>query len=254
MARPEFTELSTSLAGTHAPVQPRIHRQEQAPVELPPLDDLLVRIGELSELLDPGHCATAYQLYAPEDLPDAYDDTLVAQRTLLRRLLRYAGEDDDSLGLELIDGREAVDDDFASHLAGSLAYAGLVGSSDDQAPPRLRIIAVDLGDKRAMLGPSCVELGRGLVHLARLEAAGTGYRGGQRGDEELPSELDGFLASFALGWGLLVTNACLDPRSVGANVGNWAGAAWVSASLNYPPKLAVEILAAIYRAGGRDQA
>ena len=254
MTQPEYAELGMNmLLGSGAQGAPRIRRIEEQGEELPELDELIDTIGELSGLLGPGRCAAAYQLYSPSDLPDDFADDfeLVDVRGLLRRLLRYLGEDDESLPIELVDGRAGEASDFSDHLAGSLSFGGLTGEERD----RLSFVVFDLGDLRAMLGPCCVELARAMVYRARMQRAGAGYREqeGQRGEvAELPSALEGFLACYALGFGLPVTNACLDPRSAGETRGNWGLTAWVSSSLSYPPDVAAYLLALIFRAGSRD--
>lgn len=254
MTQPEYAELGMNmLLGSGAQGAPRIRRVEDEGEALPELDELIDTIAELSDLLGPGRCAAAYQLYAPSDLPDDFADDfeLVDVRGLLRRLLRYLGEDDESLPIELVDGREDEASDFSDHLAGNLSFGGLTGEERD----RLSFVVFDLGDLRAMLGPCCVELARAMVYRARIERAGSGYREGerQRGEvAELPSALEGFLACYALGFGVPVTNACLDPRSAGETRGNWGVTAWVSSSLSYPPDVAAYLLALIYRAGSRD--
>lgn len=250
MAEPQFTEAE-SLWGVQA--QPRI-RSIAAPVEeLPDEEELLNRLGALSELLGASRCAAAYQLFDADDLPEAWEGELADVRALLRRLLRYAGEDDESFPVRLVDGRLAAPTDFAAHLSGELEYAGLGEAATDPAT----FVVHELGDLRAMFGPACVALAGALVHRARVRSAALGYRDGEAraaAGVELPPPLDGFLASFALGWGIPVTNACLDPRSVGTQMGEFAATAWVSASVNYPPELAARLLAVVYRAGERDDA
>lgn len=227
--------------------QPLPSPDQASPEELPSDKQLLEKLCALSELLDAAHCATAYQLFAPEDLPDAWRGDLTSVRTLLRRLLRYAAEDDASLPIVLADAREAVVEGLGANLESELAYQGWF---DDQACFAL----IKLGDLRAMLGPTCLELARAIVHHARLEQLPTGYRGmvGAEHETELPSDLESFLACFLLGWGVPVTNACFDPRTEAAMTGGWSHGTWRSASVGFPPDLAAWLLAVIYHASARD--
>jgi hypothetical protein len=250
MRQPEFSELSLGLWAQK--IQPRIRTEAQERVELPSEAELLDRLGELSELLGATRCATAYQLFSPDDLPDDWDNELVDQRALIRRLLRYAGKDDRAFPVRVTDGRHATAEEFGHNLSGDVVYVGL--TSEDEAAANFLVLA--LGDLRAMFGPTCVEVARALIHRARIDAKARGYRGGEElddGDVELPADLDGFLACFVLGWGVPVTNACFDSRSVGDTQGGWLGTAWVAASLSYPPEVAARLLAVIQRAGARSK-
>ncbi|WP_157595301.1 hypothetical protein [Plesiocystis pacifica] len=256
MPQPEHGDLAAGIWGPLlGPAgNLRVRAVDEEPEPLPDFDVLLDTLGELSELLGAPRCATAYQLYTPEDLPESWDRELVDQRALIRRLLRYAGEDDESLGVRVVDGRRPDKDVIAEHLAGELRFAGLSGEDQRAAG----FVVSSLGDLRAMLGPTCVEVARALVHRARLERGrnpdGPRYRGEEAEGEgaELPTAVEGFLACFALGWGVPVTNACLDPRSVAEGMGEMQTTAWVSASLRYPPDVAAELLATLYAAGARD--
>ncbi|NVB43100.1 zinc ribbon domain-containing protein [Pseudenhygromyxa sp. WMMC2535] len=223
--------------------KPRVHHVEPAAPELDALDfdELLERVGALSERFGAGRCATAYQLHRPEDFPEDYEQGLVDVRALLRRLARHAGESDESLSIAVEDGRELEEEGFASHLSAGVSFEGF----EDGALTRARFVVHELGDMRAMIGPCCVELARALVHRAQQGAPG-------RAEPALPSAVEGVLACYALGWGVLVTNACFDPRSVGEDEGSSTFSAWRRASLSFPPQLAARLLAAIHRAGRRD--
>lgn len=250
MRQPEFSELSSSLWGST--IQPRIRTEEQRD-ELASEDELMEMLGELSELLGAGRCARAYQLCSPEDFPEAWEGELLDQRALIRRLLRYAGNDDHSFAARMTDGRHARPKELGDHLSGTLAYVGLTSTEEDAA----NFLVLQLGDLRAMLGPTCVEVARALIHRARIDAKARGYREDEKlkdGGVELPTELEGFLACFALGWGVHVTNACFDSRSVGGTHSGLLGNAWIAASLSYPPELAARLLAMVHRAGAQPKA
>jgi hypothetical protein len=241
MPKPEFSDTSFALWGQR--IRPRIQTDEQRD-SLPSETELLTILGELIELLGAARSASAYQLYSPEDLPDVWEAELIDQRTLIRRLLRHAGKDDHSFPVRVTDGRQVRSNDLGDHLAGNLAYVGTTDTEQAAAD----FVVLELGDFRAMLGPTCVDVARALIHRARLDAAAPGYREHEALGVELPTELEGFLACFALGWGVPVTNACCDPRSVGSGL---AGSAWIAASLSYPPEFAARLLAIVYRAGAQ---
>lgn len=240
MPKREFSDTSFVLWGQ----QIRTRTDGQARDELPSEAELLSMLGELSELLGAARCARAYQLHSPKDLPDGWEAELIDQRALIRRLLRYAGKDDHDFPVRVTDGRHARAEDIGDHLSGSLAYVGVTDT--DQAAANFLVL--ELGDLRAMLGPTCVEVARALIHRARIDGKARGYREHEALGVELPTELEGFLACFALGWGVPVTNACCDPRSVGSGL---AGSAWIAASLSYPPELAARLLAAVFQAGAQ---
>jgi hypothetical protein len=209
--------------------------------------ELLAMLGELSDLLGATLCARAYQLYSPDDFPDGWEAELIDQRALIRRLLRYAGKDDQSFPVRVIDGRPVLSEELGDHLTGNLAYVGVTDTEQTTAD----FLVLELGDFRAMLGPTCVEVARALIHRARIDGKARGYREHEALGVELPTELEGFLACFALGWGVPVTNACSDPRSVGSGL---AGSAWIAAHLSYPPQLATHLLAAVYQASAQPKA
>jgi hypothetical protein len=242
MPKREFSDTSFILLGQR--IGSRIHTDGQARDEIPSEAELLSMLGELSELLDTARCVRAYQLYSPDDLPDGWEAELLDQRVLIRRLLRYAGKDDHSFPVRLTDGRHVHPEDLGDHLAGSLAYVGVTDTEQAAAD----FLVLELGDFRAMLGPTCVEVARALIHRARIDARARGYREHEALGVDIPTELEGFLACFALGWGVPVTNACCDPRSVGSGL---AGSAWIAASLSYPPELATRLLAIVYQAGAQ---
>jgi hypothetical protein len=243
MQKREFSDQSFVLAGKRL----RIQTDGQERDELPSEAELLATLGELSELLGAARCARAYQLHSPEDLPDGWEAELVDQRALIRRLLRYAGKDDHSFPVRVTDGRHVRSEDLGDHLAGNLAYVGVTDTGQAAAD----FLVLELGDFRAMLGPTCVEVARALIHRARIDAKAQSYRELEPLGVEIPTELEGFLACFALGWGVPVTNACCDPRSVGSGL---AGSAWIAASLSYPPELAARLLAIVYQAGAQPKA
>jgi hypothetical protein len=248
MRAPEFSEVTLGLWAPK--IEPRIRTVAQQPDELPSDEQLLEMLGELSELLGAPRCARSYQLYAPDDLPEVWERELVDQRALIRRLLRYAGKDEQSFPVRVTDGRHARPEELGDDLASNLVYVGVTGAEQAAA----NFLVLELGDFRAMLGPTCVEVARALIHRARIDAKALGYREGELVDDagvDLPTELEGFLACFALGWGVPVTNACQDPRSVGGVLRELGGTAWIAASLSYPPELAAWLLAVIYCAGAQ---
>ena len=217
--------------------------------ELDEADALLARLAELGELLDVRHCASAHQLAWAEDLPDAWVGDLVSLRTLLRRLLRYAGEDDKSLPVVLEDGRALAFEGLGDRFNGELDYLGWIEG-------RAHFGVHALGDLRAMLGPACVEIGRAVVHHAMLATRSIGYRDEHHelATEDLPDPTDGFLASFLLGFGVPVTNACHDFRADERFESGMTRGAWRRGSLGFPPDLAAWLLAVVYRASERDAA
>jgi hypothetical protein len=242
MPKREFSDTSSAMWGQR--IGPRIQTDGQARDELPSEAELLAMLGELNELLGAARCARAYQLHSPEDLPDGWEAGLIDQRALIRRLLRYAGRDDHSFPVRVTDGRHERPEDLGDHLAGNLAYVGVTDAEQAAAD----FLVLELGDFRAMLGPTCVEVARALIHRARIDTQVRSYREHEALGVEIPTELEGFVACFALGWGVPVTNACCDPRSVGSGL---ASSAWIAASLSYPPELATRLLAAVYQAGAQ---
>jgi hypothetical protein len=227
----------------------RANSAQPEPLELPDGPELLDRLAALGELLDVSYCATTYQLAQDEDLPDPWAGDLVSQRTLLRRLLRYAGEDDSSMPVALDDVRELAVEGLGDRFRGELRYDGRVDG-------RVHFTLYVLGDLRAMLGPSCVEVARAVLHQARIATQPTGYRaaGEDARADEPPDDLDAFLASFLLGFGVPVANACFDYRAEERVEGAYAHGSWQAVSLGFPPDLASWLLAVVYRAGGRDEA
>ena len=216
--------------------------------DLPSEAELLSMLGRLSELLDPLHCASAYQIWQPADLPDPWDDDLVSQRSLLRRLFRYAGEDDESVPVVLIDEREARARSLGDKFDGELIY-------HDSVDAQAQFVLMRQGDLRAMVGPSCLEVARAIVHRARLEALPAGYRSDHQAENvELPDDLEAFLACYLLGFGIPVTNACFDQRHESEIVGSSLRGARLAQSIDFPPDLAAWVLAVIYRAQGRSAA
>ncbi len=206
-------------------------------------DETLAELRELSALVGVEHGLNAPQLVMrPEFLPDPWDGDLRSMRRLLQRLLAYAGLRDADLDVELRDGR-AGPDELGTHLATNLYFLGWRGG-------RAAFEVVTLGDPRATIGPACVEVGRAVVHKLRMDASATDYRSDAALDPEadLPCRHEGFLAASLLGWGLLVTNASYDPRSVGRNVGYEAENAWIETTVEIEPDRAAWVLAVLWRA------
>ena len=112
----------------------------------------------------------------------------------------------------------------------------------------MRFSVATIGDPRATIGPACIEVGRAVLHKRRLETSATTYRDAAEDDVELPSRHAGFLVASLLGWGVLVTNASFDPRSVGRNIGYSAENAWIESTVDVDPNLAAWVLALLWRA------
>lgn len=243
----EYSENTDALFGPFAAGGPLIRSTgPDAPLELPTDDELLTMMGELSELLGVERCAVAYAVHSPADLPDPWHGELLDLRVLIRRLALHAGEE--ALIVRILDLRPNEHEDLGDHLISDLYFL-------DFERGQARFAVEKLGDLRGTLGPTCVEVGRAVVQAARLRATPVGYRA--ESDDlravEPPSRLEGFLACFLLGLGIPTTNACFDSRSVGSAIAASTRTAWVSSTLEFPPDLAAYLLAAIARAGERDE-
>ncbi len=206
-------------------------------------DDLLAELRELSALIGPSHCVNTQQLVMrPEFFPDPWKSDLRSMRRLLQRLMCHAGLPDEDLKVELQDERGGVEE-LGTHLATNLYFGGWVDG-------RAQFAISTLGDPRATIGPACIEVGRAVLHKRRMEARPTNYRSDAAADPDvdLPDRHEGFVAASLLGWGLLVTNASFDPRSVGRNVGYDAENARIESTVEVELELAVWVLAVLWRA------
>jgi len=205
-------------------------------------DDVLTELRELSALIGAEHCLNAEQLsMRPESFPDPWEGDMRSMRRLLQRLMVHAGLANDDLDLELTDARTGVEE-LGSHLATQVDFLGWFEG-------RAEFVVVTLGDPRATIGPACVEVGRAVIHKLRIGVEGTSYRRDDADPQaEVPTRHEGFVAASLLGWGMLVTNASFDPRSVGRNIGYQSENAWLESTVEVEPGLAAWVLAVLWRA------
>jgi hypothetical protein len=145
MREPEFSDMAISLWGPR--IQPRIRTEAEAPIELPEMGELLARLGELCEELGAARCATAYQLDAPEDIPEVWEINYEDEppRGFGEWMHDYRTDSGENRAKKRFPVRRIRTQDYLDDFMFSQDYSMLIGASREG---RAQVLDLDLAASR----------------------------------------------------------------------------------------------------------